>query len=101
MPEHVYYFMMEAVPGESNKDDGDCGGAFINCWVRAENEEAARVKARKYVEEENWTLIKEEEAFPARRNDYADDPETLECYDEACEYGLSAVFYMWPQGRDE
>ena len=92
----IYYFMMEAVPGEGSEDALACGGAFINCWVKAENEDAARKIARKYVEDENWVFIKEEEANPAERSFYADDPETLACYDEACEYGLSAAFYMWP-----
>ena len=100
MPENVFYFMMEAFPGESNEEDRDCGGAFINCFVRAEDEETARRKARRYVEETNWTFLREEDAFIARRDLYADDPETLECFDEALKYGLSAAFYMWPKGQD-
>ena len=101
LPEKIYYFMMEAMPGENSEEARDCGGAFINCWVKAENEDVARKSARKYVEEENWVLIKEEESFPAERDLYADDPETLECYDEACEYGFSAAFYMWPRDNEK
>ena len=101
MQEKIYYFMMEAAPGEGSEEAGECGGAFINCWVKADNEDAARIMARKYVEEENWVLIQEEESNLAERSFYADDPETLACYDEACEYGLSAAFYMWPPGRSK
>ena len=100
MPETVFYFMMEAVPGAGTEEARDCGGAFINCGVKAENEETARRKARRYVEEENWTFLREKDAFIARREFYADEPESLECFDEAREYGLSAAFYMWPKGRD-
>ncbi len=101
MLESVFYFMMEAVPSEDNETDRDCGGAFINCWVKAENEDAARIIARKYVKDENWVFIKEEESSRAERGFYTDEPEALACFDEACECGLSAVFYMWPRDDEK
>ena len=101
LPVKIYYIMMEAVPGEGNEDALDCGGAFINCWVKAENKDAARSIAQKYLEDENWVFVKEEESNLAQRSYYADDPDALECFDEACEFGLSAAFYMWPPENEK
>ena len=33
--------------------------------------------------------------------DNDDDIEALEAYDEACEYGVSAVFYTWDDDATE
>ncbi len=92
----IYYFMIEAVPCEDNAERLEYGSAFINCWVKAETEKAALAKAKAYVAEEKWEFKNIEEMFPARREWYLDEPESLACFDEAQQYGLSAIFYTWP-----
>ena len=92
----VYYFMIEAVPCADSEERLSCGGAYINCWVKAETEKAALAKVMNYAAEEKWTCKNVEEVFPARREMYLDEPESLAGFDEAQRYGLSAIFYTWP-----
>ena len=44
--------------------------------------------------------MKVEGIWEAQRQSYIDLPDSLECYDEACEIGLSAVFNTWPIDED-
>jgi len=48
-----------------------------------------------YIDNENWKSIKVKDSFIAKRDLYIDDPDSLECYDEASENGISAIFYTW------
>jgi len=93
---NIYYIMIEAVPRSDNPESRELGGAYINCWVKAATQKEALIKAREYVDWENWIFIKTEDVFIAQRHFYFDEPASLECYDEACESGISAAFYTWP-----
>ena len=92
----VYYLMMEAVPKPDNPEGRELGGAYVNCWVKADSQTEAQARAKEYIEAENWACLQTEEVSPARREAYLDEPESLACFDEAVERGISAVFYAWP-----
>jgi len=92
----IYYFMMEAVPNRNNPESKEFGGAFISCWVKAATKKEAASKAKKNIDEENWRFIRTEESFVAQRDLYLELPYSLECYDEACENGIAAIFHTWP-----
>ena len=96
----IYYIMIEATPNSSNPESKEYGGAYINCWVKATTQREALKKAKEYIREENWAFIKTEDIWIAQRQNYFDLPESLVCYDEACETGLSAIFYTWPIDDD-
>lgn len=91
----IYYVMIEGTPKETNPESNDTQGAYIDVWVKTESVEDAVQKAKEYIDLEEWNVIRIEESKTVNREDYIDDPELLECYDEACEKGLSAVFYTW------
>ena len=42
-----------------------------------------------------------EETASVLREEYVDDIELLNAYDEACEYGVSAIFYTWDEDDSE
>ena len=44
--------------------------------------------------------MKVEGIWEAQRQSYIDFPDSLECYDEACKFGLSAIFNTWPIYED-
>ena len=91
----IYYVMIEGTPKETNPESNDTQGAYIDVRVKTESSGDAVQKAKEYIDLEEWNVIRIEESKTVNREDYIDDPELLECYDEACEKGLSAVFYTW------
>ena len=91
----IYYVMTEAVPNPGNPESKDVGGAYINCFVNAASKEDAIIKVKEYINAENWEFFQVKDIFIAKRDMYTDEPESLECYDEASQYGLGAVFYTW------
>ena len=93
---NIYFFMLEAVPSESNPESKELGGAFVNCWVKAETMEIAFDEATKYLEIQDWEFVRIEDEYITERERYLDKPKSLECYDEACEYGASGIFYTYP-----
>lgn len=96
----IFYLMIEAVPKQDNPESKEFGGAFINLWVKATTKNEALKKAKNYVDEVNWKFVNAEEISVAKRSTYIDKPDSLECYDEACEKGLSAIFYTWAIGEE-
>ena len=92
----IYYLMLEAVPRENNDESKVFAGAFINFWVKSATKKSALMKAKKSIEDENWRFIKTEEIFVCEREFYYDEPDSLECYDEACKNGIASIFYTWP-----
>ena len=92
----IFYLMIEAVPNCNNPERKELGGAYVNCWVKAETKEEACSAAKEYIASEKWLSLQVEEAAPVRRQAYMDEPDSLKCYDEACKKGISAIFYVWP-----
>ena len=92
----IYYLMLEAIPCHNNPESNEFGGAYINCWVKASTQKEALQRAKEYIKNENWMFIKTEDIWEAQRQSYIDLPDSLECYDEACKNGLSAIFNTWP-----
>ncbi len=96
----IYYVMIEGVPKETNPESEETQGAYIDVWVKTESLEDAIQKAKDYVDHEEWEVDHIEESAEVLREDYIDDPDLLECYDEACEKGISAIFYTWDQEEE-
>ena len=96
----VYYVMIEGKPKDTNPESAETKGAYIDVWVKSDLLEDAVQKAKDYVEQEEWEVISIEESAEAAREDYVDDSDLLECYDEACEEGISALFYTWDEDEE-
>ena len=97
----IYYLMLEAIPCHNNPESNEFGGAYINCWVKASTRKEALQRAKEYIKNENWMFIKTEDIWEAQRQSYIDLSDSLECYDEACKNGLSAIFNTWPIDKDK
>lgn len=96
----VYYVMIEGKPKDTNPESVETEGAYIDVWVKSDLLEDAVQKAKDYVEQEEWEVISVEESAEAIREDYVDDPDLLECYDQAYEEGISALFYTWDEEEE-
>lgn len=92
---YMYHIMFEAKPLPDNPESEDCGGSYINVWVNTEDSSFAMERAKKYIRNEGWEITKVEEMFVTNSQRYEDEPESLECFNEALEYGISALFHIW------
>ena len=96
MDEKIWYLNIEAVPKDTSPEKSEFGGAFVNIWVRAASKDTALLKAREYVDSEEWVFVELKDMHEARCETYLSEPGSLEGYDNACEYGIDAEFYTWP-----
>ena len=96
----MFYIMMEIIPSKNNDED-DCDGAYANCFVKASSLDSAITIAEKYIEDQEWEIKSIEETASVVREEYVNDVESLSAYDEACENGVSAVFYTWSEDDTE
>lgn len=96
----IYYVMVEAEPSCNNPENKEFSGAYINCWVKADTPVDAVKKVKEYIQKEDWDFVKIEDVFPVQRERYLEEPDSLECYDNAVHYGLDAIFYTWPINSD-
>jgi hypothetical protein len=93
----LYYVQYEARPLPENEDFSTVGGAYVNCYVVAKSGENASELAHKYLVEKFWEVVALEEGPVVRlREHYLDDPEMLECIDEALASGEFYVYHLWP-----
>ena len=93
---NIYCLTIEAIPNRSNPESTTLGGAYIVFWVKAKTKELALRKAKKHLLEKNWRFLQTESIFTPTRDLYIDTLDSLECYDEAGEKGLSFIFNTWP-----
>lgn len=91
----IYYLLLEGKPYTDNGESKEVLGAYINCWVKAKNKKAAEDLAIEYISSEGWETLNIEEMWIAEREQYVDEPDSLEFYDQAVAYGAGAVFYTW------
>lgn len=58
----IYYLLLEAKPCISNEERKEADGAYINCWIKAEDEAAAKDTAVEYIAAQGWEMISMAEA---------------------------------------
>lgn len=90
----IYYLLLEGRPSIGNEEREEVAGAYINCWIKAKDETTAKDKAIEFVTAEGWEITNIEEMFIAKRERYADLPESLECYERAVNRGVGAIFIL-------
>jgi hypothetical protein len=74
-----------------------CGGAYINCWVKAQSEEEASKSVSAMIRERGWKIVSiEEECREVTEALYAEHEESREYYDQAAVEGECYVFHQWP-----
>lgn len=97
---NIYYILLEGKPMPDNEERNIVAGAFINCWVKSKEADAAKHTAMKYIKDQGWDVIATEEIRAVERDHYINESEALECFDDAMEFGIGAIFYTWPFEND-
>lgn len=97
----IYYLLIEGKPYTSNKESKEVAGGFINCWIKANDEATAEERAIKYINNQEWEVLNIEEIFVAHRERYLDEPDSLECFEQAVSCGIGSIFYTWPFDEED
>jgi len=97
----IYYFLIEAKPMKNNPESEYISGAYVNCWVKADTTKEAIKKAKEYIKWEKWKWLYAEDMYTVERERYLDEPDSLEAYDTACEYGVMGVFYTFSDDEED
>lgn len=94
----IYYVQYRCRPGARSAAFEEHGGAYVNCWIRADTpEEAGRIAARE-IESDGWGIEGVEEPM---RIETSPSEETAEYFDQAVQDGECYVFHTWPVGDHE
>jgi hypothetical protein len=95
----IFYMQYEATPLPESDDFEECGGAYINCWVRAESESEASTLASANIREQQWKIVSvEEECREVTAAYYSENEEGRDYYGQAVQDGECYVFNAWPVG---
>jgi hypothetical protein len=98
----LFHLLYEVRPLPENANWTDAGGAFANCYVLAQTGEEASRKAVANFADHFWELVAQENGpQPVSRDEFLDDPETLDCVDEALTEGECYVYHLWPNEPQE
>ncbi len=79
----IFFLTYHAAPDLSHSDYGQIKGAYINCWIEANNLENAKMISRKTVEDLKWGILSLENAYPISFSDYADGSEGKVFHEQA------------------
>lgn len=104
LPEEVFFICLDADPEPGSDEFGVKGGAFVNCYVDADDLRTAELRAIALIQQEGWrpyrfdrweiTCVECASDSPSSEDD--DGPTARELVERALEDGGVCVFYCWP-----
>ena len=104
MPGEVFFIRMEACPEPGSEEFGREGGAFVNCYVDADDLRKAELRAIALIQYngwqprrfDTWQLTCAECASDARDPESPDAASPRELVQQALLDGEVCEFYCWP-----
>jgi hypothetical protein len=101
----IFYIQFEVVPLPRSPDYEKSGGAYVNCWLKAETDTNATTLASAAIHEAGWNIVAvEEERQEVNEAHYLDNKEGREHFEQARIGGECYVFHPWPiddhEGQD-
>ena len=98
----IYYVQYHAEPMREAEDWESCGGAYVNCWVRAGSEEEAQEVSAIAIAQQQWRIVSvEKECSEVSPEFYSDDEAGRKYYDQALLDGECYAFHKWPAEPQE
>ncbi|HTK75170.1 MAG TPA: hypothetical protein VL371_07920 [Gemmataceae bacterium] len=101
-PDELFLVTIEARPEPDSDEYGEAGGAFVNCWVDADDLRTAERRAVALIREDGWRPHRFDDWELVTRSTYdshepADDgPDLREVAEQAFIDGEACVFNTWP-----
>jgi len=100
--EELFLVTIEARPEPDSEEYGEVGGAFVNCWVDADDLSTAERRTVALIEQEGWRPHRFDDWQLVTRATYADrEPaedglDLREIVEQAFIDGEVCKFYSWP-----
>jgi hypothetical protein len=101
-PEQLFLLMLEAKPQPDSDEYREVGGAYVNCWVDADDLRTAERRAVALILEEGWKPYRFEswqfvtrETYVDQKPDDSGSADMREVVDEAFADGVALVFNTW------
>jgi uncharacterized protein with PIN domain len=92
----------EAAPEIGSTDFETTGGAFVNCWIKADSESEAQQVAGALISEIGWSIVAvKDECREVTERSYVDNEIGREHYTQALNDGQCYVFDQWPAEPQE
>ena len=101
-PAELFLVTIEARPEPDSDEYGAAGGAFVNCWIDADDLRTAERRAVALIREDGWRPHRFDSWSLVTRDTYADaepgddEPDYREVLDQAFADGEACVFNTWP-----
>ena len=100
----LFLVRIVAKPFPENPEAREFGGAYVNCWVDADELRVAETRTLEVIESEAWRPAKFDHWELVSRRFYFENSslnedersEFLNRVDEAFQFGISSVFNTWP-----
>ena len=89
----MYRFVIHATPIQPT---GNCGGAYVSCWINFPLLEGAELLAKHYIRDAGYEPGEIDKVYDVSRSDYSDDDADLQYFEEAEADGASLVFHNYP-----
>lgn len=83
-------------PKPLNPEFNKIGGAYVNCYIEADNFEEADLIARGEVENNNWDIYEYDSSKIVTQKDYIDNDENREYFEQALIDKEVFVFFTYP-----
>lgn len=107
-PGEVFLVTIEARPTPDAEDYDEAGGAFVNCWVAADDLRTAERRAVALIEEDGWRPYRFDSWKLVSQDTYADwepgedeEPDPREMVAQALADGEVCAFYTWPKDAED
>ncbi len=97
----THFFTFLAVPTPDAKEYEQAGGAYVNCWIRADSRDEAEKSASALIKDYGWAVEGLEEHSTVTSADYSDDDEDRQFYEQSLVEGEVLVFNTWPAGDED
>jgi hypothetical protein len=102
-PDELFLITIEARPEPDSDEYGQAGGAFVNCWVDADDLRTAERRSVALIREGGWRLHRFDEWSIVTRDTYVDwqpnddgGPDLRQVVDQAFIDGEVCIFNTWP-----
>ena len=92
----MFHFRFEVKPKPTHPKFGHYAGAMVSCWIQRDTQDQAAAVARRWIGDEDWTIIRTEHADLITRETQL--PDGLPYFEQAEIDGEVFVFFTYPFG---